>query len=653
MRIDLRCPAEIFGAEILREEAGIRLTLMNLSDRDVDSCEATVRVLDREGKETARTVHRSRALKGRPHSVFSMEVPLEIPEESVRAEAQLDKVWFEDHDVWRKNPSAETEYEPNQLPPGNELNALRYVAGHGAVGFPSQQAGLWVCVCGRPNGNGDMICARCRRQREMIFQQYNPAAVMRQISQRERQLDLETRGAREESASLQRAREEEYHRKGARAKRRLQLGIALAAALALTAAFHFAGEPALRLWSGDRALQEDRLEDARAVLTGLGSFPGAERRLAEADLRIARRDGALAAAGEGSLSREQMAAVSSRLRQADAVSEDRALADRVDLALSRSLLEAGDLDGAEKVLAALPEDLEGRAEALAGCTYARGEAAMDARDYEAARAYFLSLDNYRDAPERAKEALYHLGLVLMEAGEYEQAMDAFAGLPGYQDADSLIPQCWYLKGLVLEAAGESEEARLAYLEAGSYEDAASRALEIRWAQAEALYAAEDYEAALPLYREMDGYQDARAKWIECAEILAGIAHRQREYTMAISWLEDLPEETRTVQQIRTRAYYLGARAAANRGELAEAIEMMEHVPTYGDASSSIRKWRIALAEQKMDEGLYEEARELLTPVSENYQAAQLLKQVEKALAEREEAAETETEETAAPEGSAD
>ena len=141
---------------------------------------------------------------------------MEIPEGAAGAEARLDKVWFEDNDVWRREKSRETEYEPNALPPGNELNALKYAAGEAAVGFPSQQEDLWVCVCGRPNGNRDQICARCRRQREMIFQQYNRNAVLRRVSQRERQLDLQTRGAREEAARLQRIREEEYDRNQAR-----------------------------------------------------------------------------------------------------------------------------------------------------------------------------------------------------------------------------------------------------------------------------------------------------------------------------------------------------------------------------------------------------------------------------------------------------
>ena len=75
MWIDLNCPAEVVGAELASPEKDwIRLILMNLTDRNIDSCEATVRILSREDEELGRTVHRARALRGRPHSAFSMAV---------------------------------------------------------------------------------------------------------------------------------------------------------------------------------------------------------------------------------------------------------------------------------------------------------------------------------------------------------------------------------------------------------------------------------------------------------------------------------------------------------------------------------------------------------------------------------------------------
>ena len=620
MRVDLNCPAEIAAVEIRREEDCVRLILMDLADRPIDSCEATVRIRNREGEEIAREVHRARALRGRPHIAFSMTVPMEIPEGAESAEATLDKVWFEDRDVWRRSPAAEKEYESNRLEPGNELNALRYVAGEGAVGFPSQQADLWVCVCGRPNGNGETVCARCRRQREMIFRQYSRGAVLSRVSQRERQLDLETRGAREETARLQRLREEEYNRKR-EIRRKWRRGLLTAAALlALAAGIYWGGLPAWRLYTADRAMQEDRLEEARETLTALGGFPGAEERLAETERRILRRDGGLAAENPDAFPGEEAARLAAALRETGEEA-DSALADRVDLARAGAMLKAGEAEAAEALASGLPEGLSGREQLILDCRYARGEAALAANEHARAREIFEALGDYPGAAEKAKEARYEGALADLEEGKYDEAAAAFAALGDYQDSRELIPRCHYLKGVTLEEAGEAEAARLAYLEAGEHEDAPARAAAIRWSQAEAALAAEDYEAALPLYREMDGYELARK------------AYKEREYTAAAAWLEDLPEDTRTTRQIRTRAYYLGAKAAANRGETEKAIEMMEKVSDYGDARKNIRNWRIALAKEKADAGQYAEALEILAPVAENYQAGQLIKEIEKKAAE--------------------
>ncbi len=631
MRIDLKCPAEVAAAEMGRgEESWIRLVLRNLTDQGIDSCEATVRILDREGEEIGRTVHRARALKGRAHGIFPMMVPTEIPENAAGVYAVLDKIWFDDHDVWRRDPGKEKEYEPNQLPPGNELNALKYVAGDGAVGFPSQQAELWVCVCGRPNSNREQLCRRCGRQREAVFQLYNRDAVLRQVSQRERQLDLETRGAREETARLQRIREEEFDRKQARRRRQKRLWGALALAAALAVLSLWGVEPALRLWSADRSLEAGRLEDARETLTSLGSFPGARRRLEETELRRARRD---AGKAPEEISAERMQEAADLLRTAG-TEADWGLADRTDLARAGKLLAEGDTDGAETLLRNLPE-LEGRDKLMAACTFARGEQAMAAREFEKARELFLSLGDNPDAAEKSREALYEIGLQRMESEEYDLAVDAFSGTGSYRDSEEMIRRCRYLQGIVLENRGEPEAAREAYLAAGEYEDAAARATEILWNRAEAYLEAKDYAAAWPIYRELDGYREAREKWILSATELAKAAYKQREYALAASYLEDLPEDTREIRQIRTRGFYLGAKAAAARGELEEAIRLMEKSADYSDAERNIRNWRLELAQQKMDAGLYEEAKEILAPLGDQYQAKRLLTEIGKALAPEE------------------
>ena len=142
MRIDLSCPGEILRAELpTAEEPWIRILLLNGTDRGINSCEVTAKVLDREGRELGRTVHRARALAGRPYGTFLMTIPMEPSEGAAGIEARLDKAWFEDNDVWRRNEAAEIEYEDNMLPPGNDLNA------HVLLLFIHFFCNLDQCIC--------------------------------------------------------------------------------------------------------------------------------------------------------------------------------------------------------------------------------------------------------------------------------------------------------------------------------------------------------------------------------------------------------------------------------------------------------------------------------------------------------------------------
>ena len=135
MRIDLNCPAEILGIELPREELPYAtLGLLNLDDRVIVSCEVTLKLKKREGEEAARTVHRARSLSGRPHGVFSMTVPIEAAEGAVSAEATLDKVWFEDNDVWRRNAATWPGMPPSAFP------ASRPGCGSASAGGPTTTA---------------------------------------------------------------------------------------------------------------------------------------------------------------------------------------------------------------------------------------------------------------------------------------------------------------------------------------------------------------------------------------------------------------------------------------------------------------------------------------------------------------------------------
>ena len=76
MLIDLTCPAEVFSTALPTEEIpAASLSLYNLSDRVIVSVEVTLKLKSGSGAEKDRVVYRARALNGRPHSTFRMNVP--------------------------------------------------------------------------------------------------------------------------------------------------------------------------------------------------------------------------------------------------------------------------------------------------------------------------------------------------------------------------------------------------------------------------------------------------------------------------------------------------------------------------------------------------------------------------------------------------
>ena len=247
MLIDLTCPAEVFQVTLPTEDRpSAELILYNLSDRVIVSAEVTLRLQNDRGVDLERVTTEDRALNGRPHTTFRMNVPCKSHPGTEKHSVTLERIRFSDLTEWKREDGNETEYTPNDLPVSKALTDLKFAAGERANGFPSQQDGLWVCICGRPNPDSESVCARCRQRKEDIFSRYNRDAVELQVSQREKQLDLATRSTREDLARLQRIREAEYRVEEVRRKRQRRLAVCLAVFLALMAALLFWAEPALR-----------------------------------------------------------------------------------------------------------------------------------------------------------------------------------------------------------------------------------------------------------------------------------------------------------------------------------------------------------------------------------------------------------------------
>jgi len=601
MLIDLTCPAEVFSTALPTEEIpAVSLALYNLSDRVIVSVEVTLKLLSGSGAEKERVVYRARALNGRPHSTFQMNVPCSPVSGSRSADVTIDKVWYNDNAVWRRENSSSVEYTPNALPVSKALTDLQFVAGETAVGFPSQQEGLWVCVCGRPNPDSEEYCARCRREKSLLFVRYNREAVEKQIAQRERQLELSTRNVREDTARMQRIREEEYEQKQKRKTRRWRLAVSIpiCAFIAALALGLFA--PMLQLFAADKAIREKHWENAIYSLEILGpGFPGAERKLSEVRRAMAmeKADSAQTAA--------EMKAAAEGLRALEGDEEAAARADELDLTRAQNAMEAGDTEAAREAVEIFPEDDPRRIQIENECLYREAKAQMEAGDYEDAREAFLLLYGnpaFPDTGTLAAECVYLPAAELMEQGKYDEAIAEMSRIPDYPLSRTAILECHYKKAQEAEALGDLETASSEYLMAGTYEDAETKTMETVFRLAEEKAALGETAAARSLYASIPGYPPAVEKEKEMTLILAREAMDRQEYMLAAELLDTLPEGYGDADELIPRAAYLAGSDASRQKDWEKAVTFLEQAGDYRDAPSMLEKALENLCRARLDDG---------------------------------------------------
>ena len=580
--IDLSCPVEIFSKALPTEEIpAATLTLFNLSDRVISSVEVLLRLLDADGSETERLAFRGRALNGRPHSTFLLTAPCAPSAELKSLEVTVEKVWYADNDTWRRNPANVIAYTPNALPVSPALTNLKYAAGETAVGFPSMQDGLWVCVCGRPNPENESYCARCGRQMDLVFSQFTPETVEAQVSLKERQLDLNSRNMREDTIRLQRIREEAYLRKKNRRHTRLRIAAAMLTAVALTAGALFYGSPMLHMAAGRKALEAGDPAGAKAVFEALGSYGNAKELAVECDWKLAME------AAENSHSEEEMSNASALLRSIGDRPEAIEKANEIDLLRSRILLESGRWQDALEVLSLIPEGFPGRTEMEQDCRMAQAYALQNSEQYAEAREIWLSLGDLPGAKEEAAVCVYKPAMALMRMKDWDSAIQMLSEIPDYADSREKTLECHYRKAEEKLKAGDTEGASNEFLLAGDWSDAPERCKSLIYERAETLYSAGDIKNAQPLYASIPDYQDANQKDQACRYTLAKAAADDLEYSLVLELLSDIPDNYLNTGVLRAEAAYQKAKSAIRQEDWVAAAELLGSL----DRASLLRQYR--------------------------------------------------------------
>ena len=134
--------------------------------------------------------------------------------------------------------------------------------------------------------------------------------------------------------------------------------------------------------------------------------------------------------------------------------------------------------------------------------YQDGKRLLKDKDYTEAYKTFVSLGEYKNSSDMAKEVMYVKASDCMDNADYDQAISIWETIPEYKDSLDLI-----------EAAEEAK-----------YDSTYQEAI--------AAMGKQDYETAVELFKEVNEYKDAKTKIIECKYQQAKAVFDDKDYDEA-------------------------------------------------------------------------------------------------------------------------
>ena len=600
MKSDLTCPVEITKVTVSREKEDTKereqivclIEFFNLSEKVIDSLQMNIICFDPDGTRLGGRLVRSAATgEGRAH--FSGTFVPEHVDGAVRVEAAVEKVWFKDGVLWRREDRNVREYTPNQLPQGRELDRLRAVAGPDAAGYAREDDIVWMCVCGRANRTSDDKCLRCERAREEVLEKYSFAAIDSTVGEKERERQRSTQETLRRS-SEETVKEQTAMRKKSKKKRRVMKTIvALLMLVAVLLAAARWGVPYGAGLYAAKLMDQGELMKAKEIYAFIGEYwpdeYNAHALYDECEDRMIER---FIKANTDAALDEAMARA-----KAHTGANAPALYERAVLARAQLAIDDKDTDLAEELLGAMPES-EAAQEMLCALIYDIAVAARDKVDYPAAIERFKSLGDYSDAAQQVSECTYDYGRQLMREGQYQLAHEQLLLVADRADAITLIRQCRYAIALDAQENGDYFAAADLFETLGVYEEAETRAKQCRYTAGMNALGTGNLALAAQQLRQAGDYEDAVARFTDAAMTLGNAALSEENYVEAISWLEQLPREGEAGAAL-DKATYAYARELEEAGQTDAAALEYASLGDYEDSLERVKAIEYDAAVQEM------------------------------------------------------
>lgn len=625
MKIDLTCPIELWHYALPTKQYPVcHLQLFNVTERAVASLQAVFSCYDAQGALLSRQVARLPVQQGLARSAFEVTAEIEGGEQADGFDFSIEKVWFEDGGIWRHTAGNVSEYTPNALPQGRRLDVLRYLAGADALGYPSDQGTVWMCVCGRPNSAGEDCCRRCGRQKRDVFTRFNEAAVEKVIFEHENAMEEK---ARRERAEAQRVAEEKEaaQRKAVRRRRRVGLIIGGSlSALILGFGVYFHGIPYYQYYTASRQLENGVYTTARTSFEKLAAQQGRYTlpiRIGFIGLDIDLLDMRLYYSSE-TLAKECVYRQAKETMNTGTITALKNAQDAFDgLADYRDSTEMSRMARyyrAELLLStrqyesaiALFDEITDYQDAVSqsrAALYQWAQECMDNMDYTTARQKFLSLGLYEDALDKAAMCLYLPAQTEMDSGDYLAAIALLEQLDtDFENTADYLKVSYYGAANQYFANEDYDTAAEYYLKAGDYLDAYTQATACLYEPAVDLYEQGEYAQAKEMLEKISGFRDAQSLVNDCCRYLAQELADAGDYTAAREMLIDAitDEQALALWQEYT---YLPALQLKAQGDWEGAEALLENIPDYQDAQEQLYQVRYAQAQDMMTARNYEGA----------------------------------------------
>ncbi|MBR5288549.1 MAG: hypothetical protein IKU34_08180 [Clostridia bacterium] len=599
MKSDLTCPVEIVSVQVKEQEGEAKgqivclIDFFNLSTKVIDSLQMNIICFDAQGERLGgRLVRTAVVAEGRAY--FSGSFAPEHVDGAVRVDAAVEKVWYQDGVLWRREDRNVREFTPNALPQGRELDRLKAVAGEDAAGYAREDDIVWMCVCGRANRTSDDKCLRCERERKQVLRDYSFSAIDSTLGQKERERQKQTqdnlRRSSEETVRSMKAQQKKHNKR----RRFLTSVITALIALATILAMLRWGLPyAACLYAKDQ-LDKGLAADAKAVYLWVDDiwtgYMNAGEKANEAEQIII----------EGLIASGQDEALEQAVKRALALGGERgdALYERAVLERAALKHRAGDLAGAEALYRTL-ENSETANSRLLALIYEIADNAAQQVSYPTAIERFASLGEYEDAAARLEDCIYLYGRQLMREGSYALACEQFIQVLSVPDAMNLLRSSRYALATELMEAQDYLEAAELFDSLGVYEEAEKRAKKCRYLVGTSLLSEGNLLDAAQQLRLAGNYEDATARFADTAFTLGCAALEEEDYPTAIVWLEQL-ERTGEAKDALNRAIYAYAQQLEAAGDRQSAALEYARVSDYEDAAqrSMALEYAIALEEMK-------------------------------------------------------